>query len=133
MLLQPTLCKGEVCRGSYIAQCAQYDTQSKEANKEEAEKFLRDFYTIHDRQEITSQNTTLILEQYLESKVKCDSKTAHIRAEEFPSRWSDVLEKINRTGTYDLTHEELSYGVKAAWRNAPRCSARIQWKNLVCF
>ena len=60
LLLQPTLCKGEVCRGSYIAQCAQYDTQNKEANKEEAEKFLRDFYTIHDRQEITSQNTTLI-------------------------------------------------------------------------
>ena len=72
LLLQPTLCKGEVCRGSYIAQCAQYpEAQNKEANKEEAEKFLRDFYTIHDRQEITSQNTTLI--QYFESKVKCDS------------------------------------------------------------
>lgn len=30
-----------------------------------------------------------------------------------------------------MTTEELEYGVKTAWRNAARCSARIQWKNLI--
>ena len=39
----------------------------------------------------------------------------------------DILE----TGTYDLTVEELEYGVQLAWRNEPRCTARIQWGNLV--
>ena len=39
--------------------------------------------------------------------------------------------EIKATGTYELTHEELEYGVQLCWRNEPRCSARIQWKNLV--
>ncbi len=30
-----------------------------------------------------------------------------------------------------MTFEELEFGVKSAWRNATRCSARIQWNNLI--
>ena len=53
------------------------------------------------------------------------------RSEEFPSRWRTVIENIQDFGTYDLTTEELKYGCCLAWRNEPRCPARIQWKNLV--
>ena len=53
------------------------------------------------------------------------------RSDEFQTRWSGVKREIKATGTYELTHEELQYGVQLCWRNEPRCSARIQWKNLV--
>ena len=53
------------------------------------------------------------------------------RTDEFQTRWSAVKREIKSTGTYELTHEELEYGVQLCWRNEPRCSARIQWKNLV--
>ena len=55
----------------------------------------------------------------------------YIRSEEFASRWETVEKSILETGTYDLTFEELEYGVQLAWRNEPRCTARIQWGNLV--
>ena len=54
------------------------------------------------------------------------------RLKEYPKRWETVLREINTAGTYELTAEELKFGVQTAWRNASRCSARIQWKNLVC-
>ena len=54
-----------------------------------------------------------------------------LRSDEFQTRWSAVKREIKATGTYELTHEELEYGVQLCWRNEPRCSARIQWKNLV--
>ena len=53
------------------------------------------------------------------------------RSVEFLERWEDVEKDILETGTYDLTSEELEYGVQLAWRNEPRCTARIQWGNLV--
>ena len=53
------------------------------------------------------------------------------RTEEFPSRWRTVRQNIQSFGTYDLTTEELKYGCCLAWRNEPRCPARIQWHNLV--
>ncbi len=46
-------------------------------------------------------------------------------------RYNEAKTSIERTGVYHLTKEELEYGVKQAWRNAPRCPGRIQWKNLV--
>ena len=57
--------------------------------------------------------------------------TCRIRSEEFAARWEAVEKSILETGTYDLTYEELEYGVQLAWRNEPRCTARIQWGNLV--
>ena len=35
--------------------------------------------------------------------------------------------------TYKLTHDELVWGARMAWRNAPRCPARVIWKNLTVF
>ena len=35
--------------------------------------------------------------------------------------------------TYEFTHDELVWGARMAWRNAPRCPARVIWKNLTVF
>ena len=53
------------------------------------------------------------------------------RESEFLPRWEQVLEELKTKGIYDLTFDELEFGVRTAWRNAARCSARIQWENLV--
>ena len=57
--------------------------------------------------------------------------STNFRSEEFPARWKFVKEEIERTETYDLTFEELEYGSTLAWRNEPRCPARVQWNKLV--
>lgn len=46
-------------------------------------------------------------------------------------RWSEIAHEIRATGTYTHTFEELEYGAKLAWRNAPKCIGRISWKNLI--
>ncbi|XP_063002916.1 nitric oxide synthase, inducible [Elgaria multicarinata webbii] len=48
-------------------------------------------------------------------------------------RLEAVAEEIERTGTYQLTGDELIFATKQAWRNAPRCVGRIQWSNLQVF
>ena len=35
--------------------------------------------------------------------------------------------------TYSLTGDELVWGARMAWRNAPRCPARVVWKKLTVF
>ncbi|XP_071099648.1 nitric oxide synthase 1-like [Haliotis cracherodii] len=53
--------------------------------------------------------------------------------EDHTIRWAEVEDAISTSGTYDLTLEELTFGVKTAWRNAPRCIGRIQWSKLKVF
>ncbi|XP_067655044.1 nitric oxide synthase 1-like [Haliotis asinina] len=53
-----------------------------------------------------------------------------LNSERHKKRWAEVKEDITKTGTYDLALEELTFGVKTAWRNAPRCIGRIQWSKL---
>ena len=40
------------------------------------------------------------------------------------ARVEQVLDQIRRNGTYELTFNELQYGARLAWRNAPKCSNR---------
>ena len=49
---------------------------------------------------------------------------------EHVTRWSEVSAAIEKSGTYELSLAELTFGAKTAWRNAPRCLGRIQWSNL---
>ncbi|XP_062409058.1 nitric oxide synthase, inducible-like [Sardina pilchardus] len=55
------------------------------------------------------------------------------RIEDYLARLEQVSVEIDATGTYQLTSEELAFGAKQAWRNAPRCIGRIQWSNLQVF
>ncbi|GIX99686.1 nitric oxide synthase, inducible [Caerostris extrusa] len=43
---------------------------------------------------------------------------------------NEITEEVMRTGTYTMKLEELIFGSKVAWRNAPRCIGRIQWNRL---
>ncbi len=49
---------------------------------------------------------------------------------EHQRRKQNVQSCIQETGTYTQTYEELEFGARLAWRNAPRCIGRIQWNNL---
>lgn len=57
-------------------------------------------------------------------------KTLRRNTEAEEKRLAEVLESIERTGTYELTEKELIFGAKTAWRNASRCIGRIQWNKL---
>lgn len=46
-------------------------------------------------------------------------------------RWSAIVHEARATGSYTQTFEELEYGARLAWRNAPKCIGRISWKNLI--
>ena len=48
-------------------------------------------------------------------------------------REKEVLEQLRLTGSYSLTRDELVWGARMAWRNAPRCPARVIWKKLTVF
>ena len=52
------------------------------------------------------------------------------RENETEGRIAEVMAEIDATGTYTFTKDELQNGAKMAWRNAPRCPGRMQWKNL---
>ncbi|MFE5794964.1 nitric oxide synthase oxygenase [Streptomyces sp. NPDC056503] len=47
------------------------------------------------------------------------------------ARVREVRAEIARTGTYEHTPEELSFGARVAWRNAARCIGRLYWNSLV--
>lgn len=46
------------------------------------------------------------------------------------ARLAAVEREIARTGTYDLTPEELHAGARLAWRNSTRCVGRAYWRYL---
>ena len=50
--------------------------------------------------------------------------------EVFLPRWQEVEEEIVKTGTYEHTLDELSYGARLAWRNNSRCVGRYFWQSL---
>ena len=48
-------------------------------------------------------------------------------------RWEEVRGELEKKGYYKLTKDELVWGARTAWRNAPRCPARVIWKKLIVF
>jgi nitric-oxide synthase, bacterial len=48
----------------------------------------------------------------------------------FESRWKEVAQQIEDTGSYAQTYDELAYGAKLAWRNSARCIGRLYWQGL---
>lgn len=48
-------------------------------------------------------------------------------------RIDEVVNEIERTGTYLHTYEELKQGAKMAWRNNNRCIGRLFWQSLEVF
>lgn len=69
--------------------------------------------------ELLDQASTFIHQFYLEN---------NLVGIEF--RLDQIRSQIHKTGTYNLTEEELTYGAKLAWRNSNRCIGRLHWKSL---
>nr|KAI8753849.1 nitric oxide synthase [Biomphalaria glabrata] len=66
------------------------------------------------------------IEQYYTS-IKKNNTPAHFK------RISEITDAVEKSGTYELTTAELTFGAKLGWRNAPRCIGRIQWSKLQVF
>eukprot|EP00794_Sanderia_malayensis_P014272 gene14272-15759_t len=75
------------------------------------------------------------LELKVDKRVKTDQNFLCIRngSNAHKERLATIFKEINATGQYELTFDELQFGAKQAWRNAPRCIGRIQWNNLKLF
>lgn len=58
------------------------------------------------------------------------SHHARFGSAEHLNRWSEIKTQIEESDGYIMKTEELKYGATVAWRNAPRCPGRIQWKKL---
>nr|XP_014095409.2 nitric oxide synthase [Bactrocera oleae]XP_036234036.1 nitric oxide synthase [Bactrocera oleae]XP_036234073.1 nitric oxide synthase [Bactrocera oleae]XP_036234191.1 nitric oxide synthase [Bactrocera oleae] len=87
------------------------------------------FYTVSSEprpQEEVLEQARNLLEQYFTSMKKASSMR-------HAARWREVQLSIEATGEYQLTEAELTFGAKAAWRNASRCIGRIQWSKLKVF
>ncbi len=50
--------------------------------------------------------------------------------QKFHSRLHEVKDEVETTGFFELSYEELTFGARTAWRNAPRCVNRIVWRQL---
>lgn len=50
--------------------------------------------------------------------------------ESYLNRFAEIESKVEQTGTYWQTFDELAYGAKLAWRNSTRCVGRSYWNSL---
>ena len=51
----------------------------------------------------------------------------------YDERLAAVLRDLKKKRYYEMTEDELTWGARTAWRNAPRCPARVIWKKLQVF
>ena len=49
------------------------------------------------------------------------------------ARLHEVATEWRETGQWQLTHAELGFGARLAWRQAERCVGRLYWKGLELF
>lgn len=73
-----------------------------------------------------------MLFQNVMKQVACNSVALSLRKNSAAhlNRMEEIRSSIEATGFYDLTFEELQFGAKTAWRNAPRCIGRRFWQRL---
>ncbi|XP_062873326.1 nitric oxide synthase, inducible-like [Trichomycterus rosablanca] len=100
-------CRPKVCQGSTVNQKCLWCAPPSSSN------------------ELLTQAIDFINQYYKSFKIS--------NTEEHLARINEVAREIDTTGTYQLTSEELAFGTRQAWRNAPRCIGRIQWSNLQVF
>ncbi|CAB3997899.1 nitric oxide synthase, endothelial-like isoform X1, partial [Paramuricea clavata] len=83
-------------------------------------------YHILMPKEVAKKDAVDSLRQYYASLKKEDTPAHSTRVQQ-------VLKEIEDRGTYEMDAKELVFGVKLAWRNAPRCVGRIQWNKIQVF
>ncbi|XP_064096957.1 nitric oxide synthase, salivary gland-like [Macrobrachium nipponense] len=102
----PGVCTSIVCKGSLMGS-RKISLENRQPSEvlQQAKEFLDEYY----------------------------KETKRFESKEHQARLQEVTQKVIRTGTYDLTLDELEFGAKLAWRNAPRCIGRISWNTLHVF
>ena len=116
----PTGCGEEQCVGSHVNWVPQRGSQPAHDNNDLqtcAEDFLEQYYSYSNRLVFILQISRIHV-------------VFRARSDEHSARLDEVLQSIEDTGTYELTLEELEFGAKMAWRNAPRCLNRMIWNTL---
>ncbi|XP_071093891.1 nitric oxide synthase-like isoform X1 [Haliotis cracherodii] len=106
--IEPVPCTPERCMGSIMAEASKRPPGVPRPREElllHAKDFIDQYYT----------------------SIKRSNTASHQK------RWAEVVASVEKSGTYDLTFAELTFGAKTAWRNAPRCIGRIQWSKLQVF
>jgi len=99
-------CQGAACLGSLMNQKPHSGQYTIEEVTQKARDFFKEYY------------------EYVRDTV---SQEVDAQVEK---RMEEVEASLQMTGTYSLNTEELEFGARTAWRNAARCPARVQWKNL---
>jgi len=102
-----TACGGKVCMGSLMNTAPAHKPLAWKQVVFQAEDFIKQYYM--DAGEHAPPTST------------CSQ------------RLQEVLTTLDEKGSYQLTLDELTWGARTAWRNAPRCPARMIWKNLHVF
>ncbi|RWS27828.1 nitric oxide synthase: inducible-like isoform X1, partial [Leptotrombidium deliense] len=103
----PVTCNSDVCSGALQSSLTVVKHENRDSKQilSEAHEFLTDYYA-----------------------TKKDSDSSALM-----HRMNDIIKEVLAKGTYNLKEEELSYGAKVAWRNAPRCIGRVYWNKLKVF
>ena len=87
------------------------------------------FLALSERLRLTGRKKPLPLSQSAEAFFRL--LQSEKEAPTLPSsRLRQALSQITKTGTYQLTLPELTYGCRLAWRNSVRCIGRFFWSKL---
>ncbi|MDJ0694140.1 MAG: nitric oxide synthase oxygenase [Mastigocoleus sp. MO_167.B18] len=62
--------------------------------------------------------------------IKLFYKENNLSIANLEKRLIEICIEVEKTGTYQQTKEEITYGSKVAWRNSSRCIGRIFWQTL---
>ncbi|KAI8502299.1 Nitric oxide synthase, brain [Branchiostoma belcheri] len=130
-------CSSGKCMGSVVQQRQPFPPDYKRPKDEvleQAKEFIDDYYASLKKWRFELVLTIGVgMSSSRENRRLWHRGSWHRRSansEEHEKRWQDIQAQVSETGLYDLEYDELLYGAKMAWRNAPRCIGRYQWNNL---
>merc|ERR1719244_2273874 len=104
---RPIICAGSRCLGSKMNTAAANKPLTLDTAIAQAKDFLKQYYadaSNHDKPDKSLED-----------------------------RQAEVLAELRQRRTYEMTKDELTWGARTAWRNAPRCPGRVVWKKLHVF
>lgn len=58
------------------------------------------------------------------------ARATKMAAKSQAARWAEIRKSLAKTGYYEHTPEELTFGARLAWRNHARCIGRLFWNSL---
>ena len=83
---------------------------------------------------ITLNQLTSLIYLILELKAKVIDFNyfiiSRLNTEEHLNRVNEIVASIETTNLHEFNVDELNFGCRTAWRNAPRCPGRIFWPKL---